>query len=119
MLGRGQRSARGIVGEASQLSLDPAHDDGDDVGLMLVCQRVVLDDAVVLREASAATGRRRVLSQEDRMAAHRGLPAVVVGIGSGEALADEARGMGFDLATPPIARVPRIGRAEMELRPER
>ena len=64
MLGRGQRSATGIVGEASQLSLDPAHDDGDDVDLMLVCQRVVLDDAVVLREASAATGRRRVLSQE-------------------------------------------------------
>src|SRR4051812_47561424 len=46
-------------------------------------------DAVVLREAGAAAGGGRVLGDEDRMAAVRGLAAVVAGLRRSEALRDQ------------------------------
>lgn len=59
------------------LHVQPPHDRCNDVRLFLVGQCVPSLDAMPLRQAPATAGRRRVLRDEDRVAAKWRLPAVI------------------------------------------
>ena len=75
-------------------------DDIENIGLLLDGQFPSLWDRMPFLQATAATRGRRVLSDEDGMVSHRGLLAVVDGMGRGEPLRDEACAMLEDCIKP-------------------
>ena len=85
------------------LALDPADDHVDHVGAFLRGQFPALGDLVPAQQAGAATGGGGVLGDEDRVAAVGGLPAVLVRLGRGEALADELAGRPRGVAAGPFS----------------
>jgi len=71
------------------LLAQPTIDDLHDVVNVGRFKRAPLGNLVPLAETSAATGRGRVLSDDDRMAAKSCLPAVFDGRGGRESFTDE------------------------------
>src|SRR5208337_783349 len=74
---------------SSSLGDKPATEDREDVRLLFGCQGMPFGDRVPFLQAATAAGSGPVLSDEDRVVAHRGLFAVIRWIGGGEALFDE------------------------------
>jgi len=97
---------------------EPAIDHGDDVLLLFQGERAPARNAVPLGKALAAAGGGGVLGDEDRVATHRRLLAVIGGLSGREALSDEVAGMieydretvGFEMA--------KLGRPKPEAAPE-
>jgi len=84
------RGYRRLLARGDLLCPQPALDRTEDVIDLLVQERPGRGDVVPLGQTTTAAGGRGVLGDEDRMAPHGSLAAVIGGLGRGQTLADEA-----------------------------
>ena len=96
----------------------PLHQDINDTNLLLSRERPTRRDTVPLCQAGPAAGRRGMLRNEDGMAAHRRLPAVISGLGRGGPLSHKIGRMRPDHVCPLGLQVCRLLFAETEPRPK-
>lgn len=84
------------AGRRGGLAFDPSGQDANDIVDFLVAETLIFCDAVPFCEAGAAAGCGGVLGDEDGVAAHRGLAAVVFGLRGRYALVNEFAGVSDD-----------------------
>ena len=101
------------------LALDPAEDYVHHVVAFLRGQFPVFGDLVPAQQAGAAAGSGGVLGDEDRVATVRGLLAVLVRLGGGQALSDELAGVPPDGGRAVQLGGGAVAATQVELRAER
>src|SRR3569623_149642 len=87
---RWQRAWRGGI---RRLRLQPALQHRGHIFLLMLVERMAARNAMPFRQATAAAGCRRMLRDENRMAAKRRLPSVVAGTARRQPLLDEVARM--------------------------
>src|SRR4051794_6211496 len=102
-----------------ELALDPAADHVDDVRLLVRVELVPARDRVRALEAPAAAGRRRVLRDEDGVAAVGRLLAVLVRVRGREALRDDVGRVEAQRRRAAQLGEAAVAPAQVELRAER
>lgn len=96
------------------LAQNPRHEHPDDVLLFRIGQGSARRDAVPFGQASPATAGRGMLGDEDRMAPHGSLPAVVGRCGRCKTGAYEILGMAPDRCKALLYEVRTLGIAQAE-----
>ena len=107
-----------VSGFHLHLILDPSHEDLHDIVHLLIGEGPPWWDGMPLHKAGAAAAARRVLGDEDGMAAHRRLLSVIRDLRRREALDDEVLGVALDRLHSLRRDVSPVRCREMEAHPE-
>ena len=100
----------------SQLVLNPGHHHGDQIAEFVVSEFPPLWNVMPLGNAAATTGRGRMLSDEDRVTAHRGLLAVVSWLGRTDPPSEQFVSMLLDRVLALCAGIVDVLAGEVKLR---